>query len=119
MRGQENKVYLLKKALYGLKQAPRAWYGQIVDHLISLGFHKSLSETTLYVRGEGINIIIISVYVDDLLVIGNNQKLINEFKFEMFKQFKMTDLGLLTYFLGLEVRQLRNQFFMSQIKYAK
>ena len=47
-------------------------------------------------------------YVDDLLVIGNNQELINEFKSEMFKQFEMTDLGLLTYFLGLEVRQLRN-----------
>ena len=87
--------------------------------MISLGFLKSLSEATLYVRSEGINIIIISVYVDDLLVTGNNQELINEFKSEMFKQFEMTDLGLLTYFLGLEVRQLRNQFFISQRKYAK
>ena len=69
MQGQEDKVYLLKKALYGLKQAPRAWYSRIDDHLINLGFHKSLSEATLYVRSEGINIIIIYVYVDDLLVI--------------------------------------------------
>ena len=79
--------------------------------MINLGFHKSLSKATLYIRSEGINIIIISVYV--------HQDLINEFKFEMFKQFEMTDLGLLTYFLGLEVRQLRNQFFISQRKYAK
>ena len=87
--------------------------------MINLGFHKSLSEATLYVRSEGINIIIISVYVDDLLVTRNNQELINEFKSEMFKQFEMTNLGLLTYFLGLDVRQLRNQFFISQRKYAK
>ena len=78
-------VYLLKKALYGLKQAPRVWYSRIEDHLISFGFHKTLSEATLYVRREGINIIIISVYVEDLLVTGNNQELINEFKSEMFK----------------------------------
>ena len=76
MQGQEDKVYLLKKALYGLKQAPRAWYSRIDDYLISLGFHKSLSEETLYVRSEGINIIIISVHVDDLLVPGNNQELL-------------------------------------------
>ena len=79
--------------------------------MISLGFHKSLSEATLYVTSEGINIIIIFVYVDDLLVTGNNQELTNEFKSEMFNEFEMTDLGLLTYFLGLEVRQLRNQIF--------
>ena len=53
--------------------------------LISFGFYTSLSEATLYVTSEGINIIIISVYVKDLLVIGNNQELINEFKSEMFK----------------------------------
>ena len=118
VQGKEDKVCLLKKALYGLKKAPRAWYSRIDDHLINLGFHKSLNEATLYVRSEGINIIIISIYVDDLLVTGNNQELINEFKSEMFKQFEMTDLGLLTYFLGLEVRHLRNQFFISQRKCA-
>lgn len=119
VQGQEDKVYLLKKALYGLKQAPRAWYSRIDDHLISLGFNKSLSEATLYVRSEDTNIIIVSVYVDDLLITGNNQELIDEFKSEMLKEFEMTDLGLMTYFLGLEVRQQENEIFISQRKYAK
>ena len=48
--GEENKVYLLKKALYGLKQAPRAWNNKIDEHLRNLGFSKSLSESTLYVK---------------------------------------------------------------------
>jgi hypothetical protein len=73
VRGQEEKVYLLKKALYGLKQAPRAWYNIIDDHLHKLGFVKSLSEATLYVKGADANLIIVSVYVDDLLVTGSNK----------------------------------------------
>ncbi|CAJ2636761.1 unnamed protein product [Trifolium pratense] len=53
VQGGEDKVYLLKKALYGLKQAPRAWYSKINDHLLSIGFEKSLSESTLYVKHKG------------------------------------------------------------------
>ncbi|KAI4297629.1 hypothetical protein L6164_037513 [Bauhinia variegata] len=53
IKGQEDKVYLLKKALYGLKQAPRVWYNRINDNLLHLGFHKSLSEATLYVKHVG------------------------------------------------------------------
>nr|KYP44288.1 Retrovirus-related Pol polyprotein from transposon TNT 1-94 [Cajanus cajan] len=83
VKGQEEKVYKLKKALYGLKQAPRAWYSRIDDYLQNLGFIKSPSEATLYVKMMDTNLIIVSVYVDDLLVIGNEEKLIMEFKAEM------------------------------------
>ena len=72
-QGEEDKVYLLKKALYGLKQAPRAWYSRIDDHLLSLGFIKSLSEVTLYIKHKSNDILIVSLYVDDLLVTGNNE----------------------------------------------
>ena len=68
VKGQEEKVYLLKKALYGLKQAPRAWYNKINEYFQSLGFIKSQSEATLYVKGTNANSIIVFVYVDDLLV---------------------------------------------------
>ncbi|RVW87111.1 Retrovirus-related Pol polyprotein from transposon TNT 1-94 [Vitis vinifera] len=98
VKGQEEKVYLLKKALYGLKQAPRAWYSRIDEHLQSLGFVKSPSEATLYVKGTDANLIVVSVYVDDLLV---------------------TDLGLMSYFLGMEVKQDHDGVFISQKKYAK
>lgn len=66
--GVEDKVYLLKKALYGLKQAPRAWYSKIDEHLLNLGFVKGLSETTLYIKRNGTDILMVSLYVDDLLV---------------------------------------------------
>jgi hypothetical protein len=119
VKGQEDRVYLLKKALYGLKQAPRVWYNRINDHLLQLGFQKSLSEATLYVKHVGADILIISLYVDDLLVTGSNISLVEEFKQEMKEVFEMTDLGLMTYFLGMEITQKKNEIFICQKKYAK
>lgn len=117
-QGEEHKVYLLKKALYGLKQAPRAWYSKIDAHLLSLGFVKSLSEATLYVKHKDNDILILSLYVDDLLVTGNNTRLIDKFKQEMMQVFEMTDLGVMTYFLGMEIKQRKNEVFICQRKYA-
>lgn len=117
--GEEDKVYLLKKALYGLKQAPRAWYNRIDDHLLSLGFEKSLSQSTLYVKYSGNDTLIISLYVDDLLVTGSSAYQIEDFKQEMMKVFEMTDLGLMSYFLGMEIKQDRGEVFICQKKYAK
>ena len=119
IQGAENKVYLLQKALYGLKQAPRAWYSRIDEHLLNLSFVKSLSEATLYIKQKDNDILIVSLYVDDLLVTGNNELLVEEFKHEMMNVFEMTDLGLMTYFLGMEVKQSQNEVFICQKKYAK
>ena len=91
--GNKDKVYLLRKALYGLKQALRAWYSRIDGHLVNLGFSRSISEPTLYVKNTGCNLLIISLYVDDLLVIGSNTTLVKEFKDEMQKLFEMTNIG--------------------------
>ena len=110
---------MLKKALYGLKQAPRAWYNRIDEHFQSLGFVKSPSEATLYIKEIDANLIIVSVYVDDLLVTDSNEKLVKEFKAKMLKVFEMTDLGLMSYFLGMEVKQDHDGVFISQKKYAK
>ncbi|XP_057999139.1 uncharacterized mitochondrial protein AtMg00810-like [Hevea brasiliensis] len=118
-KGHEDKVYLLKKALYGLKQAPRAWYNRVDDHLQGLGFKESLSESTLYVRKSNFDIVIISLYVDDLLVPGSNLELIEEFKIEMKKEFEMTDLGEMSYFLGIQIQQSQNAVLICQKKYAK
>lgn len=70
--GQEEKVYLLRKALYGLRQAPRAWYSKMDEHLLGLGFKKSLSESTLYVKKLVSDLVVVSLYVDDMLVTGSN-----------------------------------------------
>nr|KYP75090.1 Retrovirus-related Pol polyprotein from transposon TNT 1-94 [Cajanus cajan] len=117
--GEEDKVYLLKKALYGLKQAPRSWYSRIDDHLLNLGFVKSLAESTLYVKHNRANILIISLYVDDLLVTGSDTRLVEKLKKEMMEVFEMTDLGLMTFFLGMEIKQGEHEVFICQNKYAK
>jgi len=119
IQGAKDKVFLLQKALYGLKQAPRAWYSWIDEHLLNLGFVKSLSEATLYVKLKDNDVLIMSLHVDDLLVTGSNELLVEEFKQEMMNVFEMTDLGLMTYFLGMEVKQSQNEVFICQKKYAK
>ncbi|XP_040956008.1 uncharacterized protein [Gossypium hirsutum] len=117
--GEEQKVYKLKKALYGLKQAPRAWYERIDGYLARLGFIKSISEPTLYVKkDQEETLLIVSLYVDDLLVIGCKDQLIEDFKKQMQHVFEMTDLGLMTYFLGMEIKQGSDGIFISQQTFA-
>ncbi|CAL5368182.1 unnamed protein product [Camellia sinensis] len=118
-QGQEEKVYRRKKALYGLKQAPRSWYSRIDAHLVNLGFEKSLSESTLYIKKADDEILVVSLYVDDLLVTGSSKELIDKFKEEMKDVFEMTDLGRMTFFLGMQVHQKQNEIFLCQHKYAK
>ena len=77
----------LGKALYGLKQAPKAWYSKLDSHLINLGFSRSVNETTLYVKEEGMETLIVSVYVDDLLVTGSCMRLVETFKACMSSKF--------------------------------
>ena len=72
--GHEGKVYKLKKALYGLKQAPRAWNKKIDSVLIQIGFSKCISEHGVYVKAEyESDLVIQCLYVDDLLITGNNK----------------------------------------------
>ncbi|KAA3477746.1 pleiotropic drug resistance protein 3-like [Gossypium australe] len=113
--GEENKVHKLRKALYGLKQTLRAWYDKIDTYLASLGFERSISEPTLYVRKDGDEtLLIVSLYVDDLLVIGGNNDMLIDFKSKTKNMFEMTDLGEMSYFLGMEVSQIQQGIFISQ-----
>ena len=109
----------MKKALYGLKQAPRAWYSKIDSYFIKNGFERSKNEPTLYLKRLGKNdFLIVCLYVDDMIYMGSSTSLIDEFKICMKKEFEMSDLGLLHYFLGLEVKQVEEGIFVSQRKYA-
>jgi hypothetical protein len=101
---RELNVCRLKRALYGLKQAPRAWYTQIDNYFTRLGFTKSEADANIYqIVVEG-NLLIIVLYVDDLILTGD-EKLIHSCKEDLAKEFEMKDLGLLHYFLGLEIWQ--------------
>jgi hypothetical protein len=101
---RESHVCILKKALYGLKQAPRAWYTRIDNYFTRLGFTKSEADANLYqILVEG-KLLIIVLYVDNLILTGDEQ-LIHSCKEDLAKEFEMKDLGLLHYFLGLEIWQ--------------
>jgi hypothetical protein len=95
-------VYRLKKALYGLKQAPRVWYGRIDSFLTSLGFTKSKDDSNLYFKVMNDEPIILILYVDDLFLTGE-ENIITDCKNKLATEFEMKDLGLMHYFLGLEV----------------
>ena len=103
IQGCEGDVYLLKKALYGLKQAPRAWYHKINAFLLSLKFSRTHADNNLYVLMVDDALCILVLYVDDLLLTGSNMDLISWVQTQLISHFTMTNLGLLHYFLGLEI----------------
>jgi hypothetical protein len=114
----EHKVFRLHKALYGLRQAPRAWNKKLDDTLMQLGFTSSPSEHAMYTRGHGHSRLLLGVYVDDLIVTGADADEIKRFKLEMMKQFRMSDLGLLHFYLGIEVSQGKDGITLAQSSYA-
>lgn len=113
----ESHVCRLKKALYGLKQAPRAWYERIDTYLSRLGFSKNDADPNLYYKRDKGDMLILILYVDDLLITGNDH-LIDQCKKDLSKEFDMKDLGLLHYFLGLEVWQNSDNIILNQGKYT-
>ena len=95
-------VCKLKKVLYGLKQAPRAWHARIVSYLVSIGFYMADADHSLYVRKNEHGIVIICIYVDDLIVGGDNEVEVDHVKTLLKQYFDMKDLGELRYFLGID-----------------
>ena len=113
----ESHVCRLKRALYGLKQAPRAWYTRIESYFTCLGYTKCEADVNLYhIMVEGKPLIIV-LYVDDLILTGDDQ-LIQSCKEDLAREFQMKDMGLMHYFLGMEVWQKYGEVSVSQGKYA-
>ncbi|KAJ4719135.1 Retrovirus-related Pol polyprotein from transposon TNT 1-94 [Melia azedarach] len=102
VKGQEDKVLKLRKALYGLKQAPRAWNSRIDKYFQKNGFTKCPYEHALYIKIKDEDILIVCLYVDDLIFTGSNASLFDDFKNTMTKEFEMTDIGLMAYYLSIE-----------------
>eukprot|EP00253_Pinus_taeda_P003635 PITA_03635 len=100
VKGHEHKVCKLVKSLYGLKQAPRAWYEKLTKHLLKLNFkHYDLDDATLFAKKVGKIVVYLVVYVDDLLMIGNNECYNASIKKGLGKSFEMTELGYVHYYL--------------------
>jgi hypothetical protein len=118
VQNDSSLVCRLKKSLYGLKQAPRAWYTKMDSFLIDTGFSRCHSDPNVYTKKVGIHLIILVLYVDDLILIGSDSKLLNHVKTSLKKKFEMTDLGFFHYFLGLQVLQTNEGISLSQSKYV-
>jgi hypothetical protein len=103
--GKEGTVLRLRKALYGLRQAPWAWNAKLDSMLKEMGFEQSPHEAVIYRRSNGGNTLLVGVYVDDLVITDTKDAEVAAFKEEMKVTFQMSDLGLLSFYLGIEVHQ--------------
>ncbi|CAL8993855.1 unnamed protein product [Prunus brigantina] len=110
-------VCKLNRSLYGLKQAPRAWYDELFQALIGLGFQSSQADTSLFIKA-GPDLVFILVYVDDILVTGSSPSACQQVIQHLSSQFPVKDLGSLHYFLGLQVTRSDRGLFLNQTKYA-
>jgi hypothetical protein len=114
-----HKVYRLRKALYGLKQAPHAWYGHLRGFFLSKGFEMGKVDKTLFLLRQGNDILIVQVYVDDIVFGGSSHSLVARFAEDMSKEFEISMMGELQFFLGLQIKQAKEGTFVHQAKYTK
>ena len=115
----EKLVYKLNKSLYGLKQSGRMWNNLLHSHFIENDFTQCPTEHCVYSKETNEGMILILVWVDDLIVGGKNENMLNETKRMMHERFKMKDLGKLSYFLGIEFEQGDGYVKMNQRKYIE
>nr|GEX42761.1 putative ribonuclease H-like domain-containing protein [Tanacetum cinerariifolium] len=113
-----NKVYKVVKALYGLHQAPRAWYETLANYLLENGFQRGKIDQTLFIKRQKGDILLVQIYVDDIIFGSTNKDLRKSFETLMKDKFQMSLIGELTFFLGLQVKQKKDEIFISQDKYV-
>uniref|UniRef100_A0A2N9I7J4 Uncharacterized protein n=1 Tax=Fagus sylvatica TaxID=28930 RepID=A0A2N9I7J4_FAGSY len=113
-----DKVCRLRRALYGLKQAPRAWFAKFSSTVSRLGFSISSYDSALFLRRTGKGTILLLLYVDDMIITGDDLSGIQELKAFLSQNFEMKDLGHLSYFLGLEITSSDDGFYLTQAKYT-
>jgi hypothetical protein len=114
-----HRVYRLKRALYELKQAPRAWYGRLRGFLLSRGFVMGTVDRTLFLLKHGNDLLVVQIYVDDIVFGSSSHNLVAKFADEMSRELEMSMMGELQYFLGLQMKQVKDGTFVHQTKYTK
>ena len=117
-QGEIGRVCRLRKPLYGLKQSPRAWFGKFSEVIENFGMQKSKSDHSVFYRNSQAGIILSVVYVDGIIIIENDMADISSLKSCLYGQFHTKDLGMLKYFLGVEVMMSKCRIFLSQRKYV-
>ncbi|KAM2022235.1 hypothetical protein ACFX16_044164 [Malus domestica] len=115
---EPNKVCKLHKAIYGLKQSPRAWHSKLSSILQVAGFKRSHADFSLFVRSGVLGKLVVLIYVDDLIIMRDNVNEINALKCSLHQQFAIKDLGVLKYFLGIEMATSSKGLFLNSRKYV-
>jgi hypothetical protein len=113
-----DKVCKLTKSLYGLKQASRKWYEKLSQFLISHHFIQVPSDPTLFVKKTSDSFTALLVYVDDIVLTGDSMTEITDIKTNLHRTFGIKDLGVLKFFLGLEVAHSTKGITLSQRQYC-
>ncbi|RVW84313.1 Retrovirus-related Pol polyprotein from transposon RE1 [Vitis vinifera] len=114
----KNQVCKLQKSLYGLKQSPRAWFDRFTKAVLKLGYKQGQADHTLFVKkSHAGKLAILIVYVDDIILSGNDMGELQNLKKYLSEEFEVKDLGNLKYFLGMEVARSRKGIVVSQRKY--
>ncbi|KAL3361478.1 hypothetical protein AABB24_014391 [Solanum stoloniferum] len=117
-QSERGTVCKLTKSLYGLKQASRQWNIKLTTALVDSGFQQSHYDYSMFTKHQGQNLVMVLVYVDDLLITGNDHKMIVETKKTLQDNFKIKNLGDLRYFLGIEFARSDTGNLMHQRKYS-
>ncbi|GKA38550.1 ribonuclease H-like domain-containing protein [Tanacetum coccineum] len=111
-------VCLLQRSLYGLKQAPRAWFQRFAGYATRAGFSPSRCDSSLFIYTQGSQVAYLLIYVDDIILTASSSVLLRQIIDSLHKEFDMTDLGALNYFLGISAVRHSTGLFLSQKKYA-
>ncbi|OMO87828.1 Integrase, catalytic core [Corchorus capsularis] len=117
-KANETRVCKLKKLLYGLRQASRNWYHKLTKALEDVGFRQSKADHPLFLYDKGETFLTALIYVDDVILAGNNGDKIQEVKSYLNDKFGIKDLGPLKYFLEIEAARSPAGIVLSQRKYA-
>ncbi|KAG9442724.1 hypothetical protein H6P81_018578 [Aristolochia fimbriata] len=112
------QVCRLRHALYGLKQAPRAWFSTFCSKIVKFGYTQSSHDSALFIRQFSSGTVLLLLYIDDMMITGDDIQGISDLKRYLSSCFEMKELGQLRYFLGLEVLPLDDGYGLSQVKYA-
>jgi hypothetical protein len=112
-------VYKLSNALYGLKQASRVWYARLKTFLLEHEYVMGSVDKTLFTFNYGTDFLLIQIYVDDIIFGASSHTLMSRFQEMMESEFQMFMMGELSFFLGVQVKQMKQGTFVHQAKYTK
>ncbi|KAK4404457.1 Retrovirus-related Pol polyprotein from transposon RE1 [Sesamum angolense] len=112
-------VCRLKKAIYGLKQTPRAWYGKVAQYFMFCGFKVSNADSSLFINIESDMNLLVLLYVDDMIITGNDEAEISTLKNNLSVRFEIKNLGEVSCFLGPKAERSDAGYFVSKRSYAK